>query len=557
LWRRHFLQWFDDLGYEVRHGGEIAPGEPGAERGDYRQVLLEGRLRAAITRINPGAARAAIGEAIRVLKRTTSPSLAVENRTMHRLLVDGVTVETAGPDGGVRGHQIKLIDHGDPSANDWLVVNQFTVLDRSERRPDVLVFLNGIPVADVELKNPKDEDVNWLQAFKQHQTYKQEIPSLERYNAVMVASDGLADARIGSLTAAKEWFMPWRTIEGDDLAPPTANKLEVLVRGVFEKSRFLDLLRHFVVFEEEDGKLAKKIAGYHQFHATRKAVDTAVRAAAEDGDHRGGVWHTQGSGKSLTMAFFAGKLIAEPAMANPTVVVLTGRIDLDGQLFGVFSRCSALLRQRPEQAESRSETRELLDRASGGVIFTTVQKFLPEAKGDRFPTLSDRRNIVVIADEAHGPSTTSSTGTRATCATRSPARPSSGSPAHRSSSTTVILGPSSATTSTATTSAAPSRTVPPSRSTTRAVWRRSISYKTSVRASTRTSRRSPKAKRRPARSASRRSGLRLKRWSGPRSGCRLSPPISLPISRTGSRRWTERRWRLPWKPLRHRHRDGS
>ena len=396
------LEWFADLDYEVRHGGEIAPGEPGFERDDYRQVLLEGRLRAVITRINPGAARAAIDEAIRVLKRTTSPSLAVENRVAHRLLVDGIAVEISGPDGRVRGVQIKLVDYGTPSANDWLVVNQFTVVDRSERRPDLLVFLNGIPVADVELKNPRDENADVWSAFRQLQTYKQEIPSLMRFNELMVISDGLSDARMGSLTAPKEWFMPWRTIDGDDLAPANANKLEVLIRGVFERSRFLDLLRHFVVFEDEDGKLAKKIAGYHQFHATRKAVDTAILASREDGDHRGGVvWHTQGSGKSLTMAFFAGKLISEPAMANPTIVVLTDRIDLDGQLFGVFSRCSDLLRQTPEQAETRSEARALLDRASGGVIFTTVQKFLPEAKGDRFPTLSDRSNIVVIADEAH------------------------------------------------------------------------------------------------------------------------------------------------------------
>lgn len=396
------LEWFAELEYAVRRGIEIAPGEAAAERDDYREVLLEGRLREALVRINPEATPAAIEEAIRVLRRTTSPALATENHAVHRLLVDGVSVEVQDPEAGVRGRLVKLIDYEDPSQNDWLVVNQFTVVDRSERRPDVLVFVNGIPLADIELKNPRDEDADWTQGFKQHQTYKQEIPSLERYNAVMVASDGLADARIGSLTASKEWFMPWRTVEGENLAPATANKLEVLVRGVFEKSRFLDLLRHFVVFEDEDGRLAKKIAGYHQFHATRKAVETAVGAAAEGGDRRGGVvWHTQGSGKSLTMAFFAGKLIAEPSMANPTIVVLTDRIDLDGQLFGVFSRCRDLLRQTPEQAETRSELRSLLQRASGGVVFTTIQKFLPEEKGDRFPMLSDRRNVVVIADEAH------------------------------------------------------------------------------------------------------------------------------------------------------------
>jgi type I restriction enzyme, R subunit len=395
------LDWLGELGYEVRRGIEIAPGEAAAERDDYREVLLEARLRRSLTKINPAETPTAIDEAIRVFKKSSSPALTSDNRAVHRLLVDGVSVEVQET-GGVRGRLINLIDFDDPAANDWLAVNQFTVLDRSERRPDVLVFVNGIPLADIELKNPRDEDADWLQAFKQHQVYKAEMPSLERYNAVMVASDGLADARIGSLTAAKEWFMPWRTIEGNDLAPATANKLEVLIRGVFDKARFLDLLRHFIVFEDEDGRLAKKIAGYHQFHATRKAIETTVHAAGEEGDRRGGVvWHTQGSGKSLTMAFFAGKLIAELAMANPTIVILTDRIDLDGQLFGVFSRCRDLLRQTPEQAETRSELRDLLQRASGGVVFTTIQKFLPEEKGDRFPMLSDRRNIVVIADEAH------------------------------------------------------------------------------------------------------------------------------------------------------------
>jgi type I restriction enzyme R subunit len=395
------LEWMRHLGYQVVHGSEIAPGEPGAERDDYRQVLLLGRLLDALRRINPDAPQQALDEAVRVLQRTSSPSLVLNNRDVHRLLANGASVEVSESTGGVRGRLINFIDVNDPAQNDWLAVNQFTVFDRSERRPDVLVFVNGIPIADIELKNPKDEDADIWTAYAQHQTYKQEIPSLERFNELMVISDGV-EARVGSLTAPKEWFMPWRTIDGNDIAPPTANQLEVLVRGVFEHSRLLDLLRHFVVFEDDDGVLAKKIAGYHQFHATRKAVATAVLASAEDGDHRGGVvWHTQGSGKSLTMAFFAGKLIADPAMANPTIVVLTDRIDLDGQLFGVFSRCSELLRQTPEQAESRSEVRSLLDRASGGVIFTTIQKFLPEEKGDRFPMLSDRRNVVVIADEAH------------------------------------------------------------------------------------------------------------------------------------------------------------
>ena len=394
------LEWLADIGYQVLHGAEIAPGEPAAEREDYREVLLLGRLRAALTRINPGAPFAAIDEAIRVLRKTDSPSLVINNRNAHRLLVDGYEPQVPTDD-GLRGFHISYIDFGNPNANDWLAVNQFTVLGLDERRPDVLVFVNGIPLADIELKNPADEEADIWTAYKQHQTYKSQIPALEVFNELMVIADG-PEARMGSLTASREWFLPWRTIEGEELASATEHSLEVVVRGVFDRLRFLELLRHFIVFEDEDGKLAKKIAGYHQFHATRKAVQTTLTATREGGDRRGGVvWHTQGSGKSLTMVFFAGKLIVHPVMANPTIVVLSDRIDLDGQLFGVFSRCHELLRQKPEQAERRSDLRRLLLRASGGVVFTTIQKFLPEEKGDRLPVLSDRRNIVVIADEAH------------------------------------------------------------------------------------------------------------------------------------------------------------
>jgi len=394
------LEWLADIGYQVLHGAEIAPGEPAAERADYREVLLFGRLRAALTRINLGAPLAAIDEAIRVLRKTDSPSLVINNRNAHRLLVDGYEPQVPTDD-GLRGFHISYIDFENPNANDWLAVNQFTVLGLDERRPDVLVFVNGIPLADIELKNPADEEADIWTAYKQHQTYKSQIPALEVFNELMVIADG-PEARMGSLTASREWFLPWRTIEGEGLASPTEHSLEVLVRGVFDRFRFLELLRYFVVFEDEDGKLAKKIAGYHQFHATRKAVQTTLTATREGGDRRGGVvWHTQGSGKSLTMVFFAGKLVVHPAMANPTIVVLSDRIDLDGQLFGVFSRCHELLRQKPEQAERRADLRRLLLRASGGVVFTTIQKFLPEEKGDRLPVLSDRRNIVVIADEAH------------------------------------------------------------------------------------------------------------------------------------------------------------
>jgi type I restriction enzyme R subunit len=341
------------------------------------------------------------------------------------MLVDGVTVEYRRPDGSIAGAQARVVDFDNADNNDWLAVNQFTVVEnRHTRRPDVVLFVNGLPLAVIELKNPTDEQATIWSAYQQLQTYKQEIPSLFTYNEALVISDGL-EARIGTLTADRGRFMPWRTITGETVAPPEIPQLDVLIKGVFEPKRFLQLTRDFIVFEDEGGgKLAKKMAGYHQFHAVNVAVEETLRAAAlqaqlaaeealgyeaarkpggAPGDGRIGViWHTQGSGKSLTMVFYAGRIIRHPQMKNPTVVVLTDRNDLDGQLFGVFSRCQELLGQNPVQAESRAHLRELLqNRQAGGVIFTTIQKFLPEEKDDTYPTLSDRQNIVVIADEAH------------------------------------------------------------------------------------------------------------------------------------------------------------
>jgi type I restriction enzyme R subunit len=305
--------------------------------------------------------------------------------------------------GGIAGDIVRLIDFDRPADNEFVAVNQFTVCEgQTNRRADIVVFVNGLPLVLVELKNPADQDADIEKAFQQLQTYKADIPSLLAMNALLVISDGL-HARVGSLTANMERFAPWRTIDGEELAPSSMLQLEVLTKGVFDKARLLRLVRHFIVFEEDDGgQIAKKIAGYHQFHAVEKAVETTVKASKPTGDKRAGVvWHTQGSGKSLTMAFFAGRIILHPAMANPTLVVLTDRNDLDDQLFGTFARCHELLRQRPVQAESRADLRRLLAVASGGVVFTTIQKFFPETKGDTFPMLSDRRNIVVIADEAH------------------------------------------------------------------------------------------------------------------------------------------------------------
>ena len=420
------LAWLSELGWQVKHGPDIAPDGLFAERRDFGQVVLERRLRDALARLNPTLPAEALEDAFRKLTRPEGADLLQRNRALHRLLVDGVTVEYRTADGGIRGVPVRVLDFDDLDNNDWLAVNQFAVVEnRHSRRPDIVLFVNGLPLAVIELKNAADADATIWTAWQQLQTYQAEIPSLFASNAVLVVSDGL-EARVGPLGAGREWFKPWRTIGGETVASETIPQLQVVLLGLFEKRRFLDLVRDFIVFEDDSsGRLVKKVAGYHQFHAVRVAVEETLRAAAlrreaealhepgggysaarqpgdQTGDRRiGVVWHTQGSGKSLTMAFYAGRIIREPAMENPTIVVLTDRKDLDDQLFGTFSRCQDLLRQPPVQAESRAHLRQLLSVEAGGVVFTTIHKFFPEEKGDRHPVLSDRRNIVVIADEAH------------------------------------------------------------------------------------------------------------------------------------------------------------
>ena len=396
------LAWFEDMGYAVLHGPDIAPGEPNAERDTYADVVLAARLRSALATINPAVPASVLDEVLRKVMRTETPSLVENNRRFHKLLTDGVDVEYRRPDGSIAGDKVWLIDFEHPDRNDWLVVNQFTVIEnKHNRRADIVVFVNGLPLAVVELKNAGDENATIRGAFNQLQTYKHDIPSLFSFNEMLVISDGL-EARVGTLTADWERFMPWRTIDGESVAPKGVLELEVLVKGIFARERLLDLARHFIVFEVDGATVAKKLAGYHQYHAVNKALACTLRAASPKGDKRVGViWHTQGSGKSLTMAFYAGKVIKHPAMANPTLVVLTDRNDLDDQLFGTFSLCHDLLRQTPVQVERRDQVEEALKVASGGVVFTTIQKFLPDEKGGRYRKLSDRRNIVVIADEAH------------------------------------------------------------------------------------------------------------------------------------------------------------
>ena len=328
------LAWLAELGYATIGGPEIGPDGPHPERVSYREVLLLPRLRAAIERLNPGLTNETRAEVLAKLTRSEHPGLIEENRRLHRCLIEGVPVEVRRPDGTIGGEQARLIDFDDPEANDWLAVNQFTIIEgKATRRPDVMVFVNGMPLAVLELKNPGAENATIDGAFNQLQTYKAQIASLFRLNALLLVSDGIT-ARIGSLTADRERFMPWRTITGEGLAPKGMPELEIMIRGVFEKRLLLDLIRDFIVFGEADGGLRKVLAGYHQFHAVRHAVQRTLAATAPEGDRRVGViWHTQGSGKSLLMAFYAGQIVKHPALENPTIVVLTDRNDLDDQLY--------------------------------------------------------------------------------------------------------------------------------------------------------------------------------------------------------------------------------
>jgi type I restriction enzyme R subunit len=396
------LDWLRALGYTILHGPDLAPGEPGAERETYGDALLEGRLRAAIARLNPKVPPAVLDDSFARLTAIELPSLVERNRSRHRMLIDGVSAERLDEDGRIVGEPVRVIDFDDPDHNDWVALNQFTVIEAGRnRRPDIVLFVNGLPFAVIELKDATDEQATIWSAHNQLQTYKAEIPSLFDFNEILVISDGV-EARVGSLTANREWFLPWGTIEGEDPASNLQPELETVLTGLFDRRRVLVYLRHFITFEDDRGKLRKILAGYHQFHAVNRAIAATLEAASRTGDRRGGVvWHTQGSGKSLTMAFFAGRAVLHPDLANPTILVLTDRNDLDEQLFGQFARCHELVRQTPRQAESAAELRTLLAVPSGGVIFTTVQKFLPDVATRKMPMLTDRRNVIVIADEAH------------------------------------------------------------------------------------------------------------------------------------------------------------
>ena len=396
------LGWFEELGYEVVYGPDIAFDGGTPERKDYKKVVLVDRLRAALHRINPELPPQAISDTVDQITNPNVPGQVTGNQKLHSWLVGGVPA-IWHDDGETRGGKVKLLDFGNPEKNDWLVANQFTVQGPHQtRRPDTVVFANGFPLAVIELKNPADENADVWAAFNQLQAYKEDIPDLFRTNELLIASDGL-HARMGSLTADKERFAAWRTIDGVALDPlGKLQELETLVRGVFAKDLLLDYLRHFILFED-DGGLQKKVAAYHQFHAVRAVVERVHKAAEPGGSGKGGVvWHTQGAGKSLEMACLAGKLMADPAMKNPTLVMITDRNDLDGQLFGTFANTKELLGESPVQVESRPDLRDKLNkRPSGGIIFTTIQKFVPGEDEDAMPVLTERDNVIVICDEAH------------------------------------------------------------------------------------------------------------------------------------------------------------
>ncbi len=396
------LSWLADVGYSVLYGIDISPDGDNSERTNYQQVVLVERLRAAVNKLNPNIPVAAREDAIKQVVDLGIPVLLSANRHFHRLLITGVPVQYQ-KDNETPGDFVRLVDWTTPAQNEWLAINQFSIKGAHHtRRPDIILFVNGLPLVLLELKNPADEAADIWKAYDQIQTYKEQIPDVFQYNEVLVISDG-SEARFGSLSSNAEWFMQWRTIDGVALDPlGQFNELETMVRGLLAPANLLDYLRFFVLFED-DGTLIKKIAGYHQFHAVRAAITQAVLSSAPGGTQKGGVvWHTQGSGKSITMTCFAARVMQESAMENPTIVVITDRNDLDGQLFGVFSLAQDLLREQPVQVKTRQDLRaKLSNRPSGGIVFATIQKFMPGEDEDTFPVLSDRHNIVVIADEAH------------------------------------------------------------------------------------------------------------------------------------------------------------
>jgi len=409
------LEWFEELGYEIIFGPDISPDGDYHEREEYSDVILADRLRAALARINPQLPEDALEDAFRQITIPHSPSLLMNNKAFQKMITEGLDVSVKQPDGSYLTEKAYVFDFSRPLNNDFMVANQFTVIEHGkEKRPDLIVFVNGIPLVVIELKSASDEYVDITDAYNQLQTYLDAIPSLFTYNSFLVVSDGI-NARAGTLTADEDWFLAWRTIDGDEVASQSIPQLEVLIKGMLQRDPFLDIIRHFILFQSEGQETVKILAGYHQYHAVNKAVESTHRATRESGDRRIGViWHTQGSGKSLSMVFYTGKLVISEELENPTIVVITDRNDLDDQLFGTFLKSKELLRGTPVQAADRNHLREFLkSHTSGGIIFTTIHKFAPFAEDvldevaekplgyGRNMVLTNRRNVIVIADEAH------------------------------------------------------------------------------------------------------------------------------------------------------------
>ncbi|MFZ1291227.1 MAG: type I restriction endonuclease subunit R [Melioribacteraceae bacterium] len=402
------IEELEKLGFSYIYGADIAPDSASPERTSFEDVLLLNRLQSAVVRINPTISISSQEDAIKQIQRISSPELISNNETFHKLLTEGIKV-TYQDNGNERGDYVWLIDFNKPDNNEFLVVNQFTIIENGvNKRPDLILFINGIPLVVIELKNPADEHTTINSAFKQFKTYIDSIPSFFTYNGFLIISDGL-ESKAGTVSSGLSRFMSWKTSDGKKEASHLVSQLETLIKGMLNKKTLLDLIRHFIVFEKfkkEDPltkintiETIKKMAAYHQYYAVNKAVESTIKASSENGNRKGGVvWHTQGSGKSLSMVFYTGKIVL--ALDNPTILMITDRNDLDDQLFDTFAASKQLLRQDPVQAENRDHLKDLLKVASGGVVFTTIQKFQPD-EGNIYEQLSARKNIVVIADEAH------------------------------------------------------------------------------------------------------------------------------------------------------------
>ena len=394
------LEWFQDLGYQTLYGPDISPGGSFTERESFGDVVLYGRLHSALKRINRQYSERVIDELVKKIARQHSLSISQNNAAFQKIITDGIDVEVRQIGGGVKTEKAYIFDLSDIENNEFLAINQYTIIENGkERRPDVVVFINGIPLAVLELKNASNEDVGIVEGFNQLQTYKTDIPTIFNYNAFLITSDGI-NAKVGTISSDFDRFMFWRTIDGNGEASSSTPQLKVMLQGMMDKKRILDIITKYTFFSHEEDKSFKILAGYHQYFAVKKALYKTHLAASENGDRKVGViWHTQGSGKSFSMLMYAHQLVLE--LNNPTIVIITDRNDLDDQLFGTFVKSTNYLRQTPKQAESRQQLRNLLSVEAGGIVFTTIQKFTPDESDQSIEALTNRRNVIVIADEAH------------------------------------------------------------------------------------------------------------------------------------------------------------